>query len=159
MTVGDKVELAGVMKKSRVWECRRVGNKTCWVEFAWTRSDKNCMALESVRSSTWLFKKESCAHGQQRAAGRLGDHPTYSCGFTQASTCVHTAVYFNIIQLGGPVGLCTPIHVQNADLTTWQREHWTSMRRARGRPPANCTHRTLIDGNHGILTCMYMTTL
>jgi len=28
-TVGDKVELAEVMTRSRVWECRWVGNKTC----------------------------------------------------------------------------------------------------------------------------------
>jgi len=44
------------MTRSRVWECRWVGNKTCWVKYAWSRSDKNCMALESVRSSTWMKK-------------------------------------------------------------------------------------------------------
>jgi len=56
VTVGDKEELADVMTRSRVWECRWVGNKTCWVKFAWSRSNKNCMALESVRSSTWMLK-------------------------------------------------------------------------------------------------------
>jgi len=49
MTVGVKVELADVITRSRVWECRWVGNETCWVKLAWSRSDKNCMALESVR--------------------------------------------------------------------------------------------------------------
>jgi len=34
MTMGDKVELAGVMTRSRVWECRWVGNVTCWVQLA-----------------------------------------------------------------------------------------------------------------------------
>jgi len=58
VTVGDKVELVEVMTRSRVWECRWVGNKTCWVKFAWTRSDKNCMALESVRSSTWMLSHQ-----------------------------------------------------------------------------------------------------
>jgi len=55
MTVGDNVELADVMKRSRVWECRWVGNKTCWVKFAWSRSDKNCMALESARVTMSLL--------------------------------------------------------------------------------------------------------
>jgi len=42
MTVGDKVELADVMTRSRVglWECQWV-NKTCWVKFVWSRRDKN----------------------------------------------------------------------------------------------------------------------
>jgi len=39
MTAGDKVELANVMRRSRVWECQWVGNETCWVKFAWSRSD------------------------------------------------------------------------------------------------------------------------
>jgi len=44
------------MTVSIVWECQWVGNKTCWVKFAWSRNDKNCMALESARSSTWMLK-------------------------------------------------------------------------------------------------------
>jgi len=54
--IGDKVEFADVMTSSRVWECLWVENKTCWIKFAWSRCDKNCMALESVRSSTWMLK-------------------------------------------------------------------------------------------------------
>jgi len=32
--VGDKVELAEVMTRSRVWECWWVGNMTCWVKYS-----------------------------------------------------------------------------------------------------------------------------
>jgi len=68
MTVGGKVELADGMTRSRVWECRWVGNKTCWVKFAWSRSEKNCMAFESAGSSTWILNIVGYKRNQQNDA-------------------------------------------------------------------------------------------
>ena len=39
--VGDKVELADVMTRSSVCECRCIGNKTCWVKLALSSSEMN----------------------------------------------------------------------------------------------------------------------
>jgi len=53
MTVGDIVELADIPafenENADEWEMRHVKS-------VWSRSDNNWMALESVRSSTWMLK-------------------------------------------------------------------------------------------------------